>query len=90
MSIADLKVLLADVPGIETLTIALEAGRITLRWGTSYDPRRIGSPSRGRACLGCVRSNSKDARGQQMAVWVRDAHGTVMEVKLTFAIALRE
>jgi uncharacterized protein DUF6894 len=25
----------------------------------------------------------KDARGQQLVVWVRDAHGTVMEVKLT-------
>jgi hypothetical protein len=36
MSIADLKVRLADVPGIETLSMALEAGRITLRWGPSY------------------------------------------------------
>ena len=32
MSIADLKVRLADVPGIETLSMALEAGRIMLRW----------------------------------------------------------
>lgn len=32
----------------------------------------------------------EDARGQQMAVWVRDAHGTVMEVKLTFAISRGE
>lgn len=36
MSIADLKMRLADVPGIETLAMALEAGRIALRWGTSY------------------------------------------------------
>jgi hypothetical protein len=36
MSIADLKMRLTDVPGIETLSMALEAGRITLRWGTSY------------------------------------------------------
>ena len=36
MSIADLKVRLADVPGIETLSMALEAGRIMLRWGTIY------------------------------------------------------
>jgi hypothetical protein len=36
MSITDLKVRLADVPGIETLSMALEAGRITLRWGTSF------------------------------------------------------
>jgi len=36
MSIADLKVRLADVPGIEILSMALEAGRIMLRWGTSY------------------------------------------------------
>ena len=36
MSIADLKMRLADVPGIETLSMALEAGRIMLRWGTIY------------------------------------------------------
>jgi hypothetical protein len=36
MSIADLKVRLADVPGIETLSMALVAGKIMLRWGTSY------------------------------------------------------
>ena len=36
MSIADLKMRLADVHGIETLTMALEAGRIMLRWGPSY------------------------------------------------------
>ena len=36
MSIADLKIRLADVPGIETLSMALEAGRIMLRWGASY------------------------------------------------------
>jgi hypothetical protein len=32
MSISDLKIRLADVPGIENLTMALEAGRIVLRW----------------------------------------------------------
>jgi len=36
MSIADLKTRLADVPGIGTLSMSLEAGRITLRWGASY------------------------------------------------------
>jgi len=36
MSIADLKMRLADVPGIETLSMALEAGRISLRWGPNY------------------------------------------------------
>jgi hypothetical protein len=36
MSIADLKMRLADVPGIESLSMALEAGRIMLRWGASY------------------------------------------------------
>ena len=36
MSIADLKVRLADVPGIETLSMALEAGRITVRWGAGH------------------------------------------------------
>jgi hypothetical protein len=33
MSAADLKTRLADVPGIETLTMGFEAGRIALRWG---------------------------------------------------------
>lgn len=33
MSVADLKSRLADVPGIETLTMAVDAGRINLRWG---------------------------------------------------------
>ncbi len=33
MSIADLKARMADVPGIETLTMGFEAGRIVLRWG---------------------------------------------------------
>jgi hypothetical protein len=32
MSISDLKIRLADVPGIENLTMTLEAGRIVLRW----------------------------------------------------------
>ena len=36
MSIADLKVRLADVQGVETLTMGLEAGRIMLRWGAGY------------------------------------------------------
>jgi hypothetical protein len=36
MSVADLKVRLADVPGIEALTMNLEAGRILLRWGSGY------------------------------------------------------
>jgi len=36
MSIADLKMRLADVQGIETLSMALEAGRILLRWGAGY------------------------------------------------------
>lgn len=36
MSIADLKMRLADVPGIENLSMALEAGRITVRWGAGY------------------------------------------------------
>jgi hypothetical protein len=36
MSIANLKLRLADVPGIETLSMALEAGRIMLRWGAGY------------------------------------------------------
>ena len=36
MSIADLKIRQANVPGIETLSMALEAGRIRLRWGASY------------------------------------------------------
>ena len=39
MSIADLKMRLADVAGIETLSMALEAGRIVLRWGTAIRPR---------------------------------------------------
>jgi hypothetical protein len=39
MSIADLKVRLADVQGAETLTMGLEAGRIMLRWGAGYRPR---------------------------------------------------
>jgi hypothetical protein len=33
VSVADLKSRLADVPGIQTLTMAIEAGRIMLRWG---------------------------------------------------------
>ena len=33
MSVADLKARLADVPGIETLSMRLEAGRILLWWG---------------------------------------------------------
>lgn len=33
MSVADLKLRLADVPGIETLAMGLEAGWIKLRWG---------------------------------------------------------
>ncbi|MGJ5074559.1 hypothetical protein [Bradyrhizobium oligotrophicum] len=33
MSIADLKARMADVPGIETLTMGFESGRIVLRWG---------------------------------------------------------
>ncbi|UGA46649.1 hypothetical protein HU230_0011655 [Bradyrhizobium quebecense] len=33
MSIADLKVRMSDIPGIETLTMRLEAGRILLSWG---------------------------------------------------------
>jgi hypothetical protein len=36
MSIADLKMRLADVQGIETLSMPLEAGRILLRWGAGY------------------------------------------------------
>ena len=36
MSIADLKVRLADIQGVETLTMGLEAGRIVLRWGAGY------------------------------------------------------
>lgn len=33
LSVADLKLRLADVPGVETLSMALEAGKIVLRWG---------------------------------------------------------
>jgi len=33
MSVADLKTRMADVPGIHSLTMAIEAGRIMLRWG---------------------------------------------------------
>ena len=36
MSIANLKMRLADVPGNENPSMALEAGRIMLRWGTGY------------------------------------------------------
>lgn len=36
MSIADLRVRLGDVPGIQNLTMALEAGRIMLRWGDGF------------------------------------------------------
>jgi hypothetical protein len=36
MSIADLKTRLADVPGIENLSMGLEAGRIFLRWGSGF------------------------------------------------------
>ena len=36
MSIADLKVRLADIQGVETPTMGLEAGRIVLRWGAGY------------------------------------------------------
>lgn len=36
MSVADLKVRLADVPGIESLRLPLEARRILLRWGNGY------------------------------------------------------
>jgi len=47
MSIADLKVRLADVPGIETLSMALEAGRIMKpgRW------RCLGAHSNGTTTL---------------------------------------
>jgi len=56
MSIADLKVRLADVQGAETLTMGLEAGRIMLRWGAGYSasvdaaasPRRLQSRPFGR------------------------------------------
>ena len=34
MSVADLKLRLADVPGIEGLSMGLEAGKIMLRWGS--------------------------------------------------------
>lgn len=33
MSVADLKARLADVPGIENLSMELQGGRILLRWG---------------------------------------------------------
>lgn len=33
LSVSDLKLRLADVPGIEALSMALEAGKIMLRWG---------------------------------------------------------
>lgn len=36
MSIADLKTRLADVPGIESLSMSLEAGRMFLRWGSGF------------------------------------------------------
>ena len=36
MSIADLRVRLGDVPGIQNLTMGLEGGRIMLRWGDGY------------------------------------------------------
>ena len=36
MSIHDLKTRMADVAGIEALTMSLEAGRIVLRWGEGY------------------------------------------------------
>ena len=36
MSIHDLKQRLTDVPGVESLTMGLEAGRIMLRWGAGY------------------------------------------------------
>jgi len=39
MSIADLKMRLADVQEIETLSMALEAGRILLRWAPVTRPR---------------------------------------------------
>lgn len=32
MSVADLKLRMADVPGIETLSMGIEVGRIVLRW----------------------------------------------------------
>jgi hypothetical protein len=56
ISIADLKVRSADVQGIETLTMGLEAGRIMLRWGAGYSasvdaaasPRRLQSRPFGR------------------------------------------
>lgn len=37
MSIADLKVRLADVPGIHTLNMGLAGGRILLRWGEGLE-----------------------------------------------------
>jgi hypothetical protein len=36
VSIADLKVRLGDVPGIQNLTMGLEGGKIMLRWGDGY------------------------------------------------------
>jgi len=36
MGVSDLKLRMADVPGIHSLTMGLEAGRILLRWGNGY------------------------------------------------------
>jgi hypothetical protein len=36
LSIADLKLRLADVQGIETLSMNIEGGKIMLRWGVGY------------------------------------------------------
>jgi hypothetical protein len=46
MSIADLKVRLGDVPGIQNLTIGLEGGKIMLRWGDGYLAAAILRPPR--------------------------------------------
>lgn len=35
-NVAHLKVRLADVPGIESLSMALQAGRVLLQWGTGH------------------------------------------------------
>jgi hypothetical protein len=45
MSVHDLKQRLADVPGIESLTMALEGGRILVRWGAGYSAAADASAS---------------------------------------------
>jgi hypothetical protein len=49
-----------------------------------------GEAARALAVFAQAEMGLDDARGQQMAVWVRDADGPVMEVQLSFTIARRK